>query len=235
MGSAVGAGVVWKLVEKKALLESRAVNLQPEPHLGEGPEVGVSSFVNVADLLREVKLTTKIQKTQFLPSGRYPIIDQSENFIAGYWNDEADVFRVTEPLVLFGDHTRRFKYVDFDFVLGADGVKVLQFDERVLPRYAYFALSALRLRDLGYSRHYKELLAHEIPLPPLEEQRRIVAEIEGYQNGIARLESEIAANRERIQTTIDAVWNGDSESANGAPPSQPGATPQVKGRKQNEG
>jgi hypothetical protein len=49
------------------------------------------------------------------------------------------------------------------------------------------------------------------------------------------LESEIAANRERIQTTIDAVWNGDSESANGAPPSQPGATPQVKGRKQNEG
>ena len=76
---------------------------------------------------------------------------------------------------------------------------------------------------------------YEIPLPPLEEQRRIVAEIEGYQNEIARLESEIAANRERIQTTIDAVWNGDSESANGAPPSQPGATPQVKGRKQNEG
>ena len=32
-----------------------------------------------------------------------------------------------------------------------------------------------------------------------------------------------------------AAWNGDSESANGAPPSQPGATPQVKGRKHNEG
>ena len=32
-----------------------------------------------------------------------------------------------------------------------------------------------------------------------------------------------------------AVVDGDSESANGAPPSQPGATPQVKGRKQNEG
>lgn len=47
-----------------------------------------------------------------------------------------------------------------------------------------------------------------IPLPPLEEQRRIVAEIEGYQNEIARLESEIAANREHIQTTIDAVWSG---------------------------
>jgi len=62
-----------------------------------------------------------------------------------------------------------------------------------------------------------------------------VAEIEGYQKEIARLESEIAANRERIQATIDAVWNGDSESANGAPPSQPGATPQVTERKRPKG
>jgi type I restriction enzyme M protein len=75
----------------------------------------------------------------------------------------------------------------------------------------------------------------EIPLPPLEEQWRIVTEIEGYQNEIARLESEIAANRERIQATIDAVWSGDSGSANGASPSQPGATPQVTHRKPTKG
>jgi type I restriction enzyme M protein len=196
--------VAWKAVEKKTLLEDRTANLVVEPHLGEGPEVGVSSFVNVADLLREVKLTNKIQKTQFLPSGRFPIVDQSENFIAGYWNDEADVFRVTEPLVLFGDHTRRFKYVDFDFVLGADGVKVLRFDERVLPRYAYFALSALKLRDLGYSRHYKELLGHEIPLPPLEEQRRIVAEIEGYQKVLDGARQILAGWQPRVE--VDAEW-----------------------------
>jgi type I restriction enzyme M protein len=197
------ASVAWKLVEKTTLLQNRSVSLQAEPFLGEGPVVGVTSFVNVADLLREVKLTNKIQKTQFLPTGRYPIIDQSENFIAGYWNDEADVFRVTEPLVLFGDHTRRFKYVNFDFVLGADGVKVLQFDERVLPRYAYFALSALKLRDLGYSRHYKELLAHEVPLPPLEEQRRIVAEIESYQKIINGARQILAEYRAEIPTADD--------------------------------
>ncbi len=75
----------------------------------------------------------------------------------------------------------------------------------------------------------------EIPLPPLEEQRRIVTEIEGYQNEIARLESEIAANRERIQATIDAVWSGDSGSANRASSSQSGATPQVTHRKPTKG
>ena len=109
---------------------------------------------------------------------------------------------------------------------------------RLDPKFLLFVLkgrSAEILRDgiktgvTVQSFHNGFFKTYEIPLPPLEEQRRIVAEIEGYQ------ESEIAANRERIQTTIDAVWNGDSESANGAPPSQPGATPQVKGRKQNEG
>jgi len=79
------------------------------------------------------------------------------------------------------------------------------------------------------------LAGYEIPLPPLEGQRPIVLETEGCQNEISRLQSEIAANREQIRMTIDAAWNGDSGSANGAPPSQPGATPQVKGQKQNEG
>lgn len=38
-----------------------------------------------------------------------------------------------------------------------------------------------------------------------------------------------------LALNLCAAWTGDSDSANGAPPSQPGATPQVKGRKQNEG
>lgn len=81
----------------------------------------------------------------------------------------------------------------------------------------------------------KSLRQFEIPLPPLEEQRRIVAEIEGYQQEIARFESEIAANRDHIQQTINAVWTGGSESANGAPSSQPGATPQDSDHKSRKG
>ncbi len=113
-------------------------------------------------------------------------------------------------------------------------------DERIDKRFLFYLLQASDLSSTisGSAQPQitrQSLSPYEIPLPPLEEQRRIVAEIEGYQKEIARLESEIAANRERIQTTIDAVWNGDSESANGATPSQPGATPQVKGRKPKEG
>jgi type I restriction enzyme S subunit len=49
----------------------------------------------------------------------------------------------------------------------------------------------------------------EIPLPPLEEQERIVAEIQGYQNEIARLEHQIIEKQNEIQTAIDKVWGTD--------------------------
>ena len=75
----------------------------------------------------------------------------------------------------------------------------------------------------------------QIPLPPLEVQTEIVAEIEGYQKEIERLEAEIANQEENIQRSIARVWGEDSESANGAPPSQPGATPPVSNPKHHEG
>ena len=55
----------------------------------------------------------------------------------------------------------------------------------------------------------KQISAIEIPLPPLEVQKEIVAEIEGYQNEIKRLQDEIENNRAKIQKTIERVWTGD--------------------------
>jgi len=45
----------------------------------------------------------------------------------------------------------------------------------------------------------------QIPLPPLEVQKEIVAEIEGYQNEIKRLQDEIEKNRAKIKKTIERV------------------------------
>jgi type I restriction enzyme M protein len=57
-----------------------------------------------------------------------------------------------------------------------------------------------------------------IPLPPIEEQRRIVKEIDRYQSEIVGLESEIAEKRSRMEATIDAVWRGNSRDGNGSKP-----------------
>ena len=67
----------------------------------------------------------KIFKSDFLKEGEYPIIDQGDNFIAGYTNDKNKVLYEDRPVIVFGDHTRILKYIDFAFALGADGIKVL--------------------------------------------------------------------------------------------------------------
>jgi len=48
----------------------------------------------------------------------------------------------------------------------------------------------------------------EIPLPPLDEQQRIVAALESCELDIERAEETIEENRTRIQSTIEGVWNG---------------------------
>ena len=78
------------------------------------------------DCIEKVFYTKKIQKKDFLKKGKFPIISQEENYINGYWDNEIDVFRIkNQPIVIFGDHTRVIKYIDFDFILGADGVKMV--------------------------------------------------------------------------------------------------------------
>lgn len=51
----------------------------------------------------------------------------------------------------------------------------------------------------------------EIPLPPLEVQRGIMAEIEGYHEEIRDLESEISRRRHLIDEAIAKVWKWDEK------------------------
>ena len=89
------------------------------------------------DCIEPVTYSQKIQRKDFLDDGAYPVISQEEEFINGYWDREADLFKVKTPLIVFGDHTKVLKYVDFDFVLGADGVKILQPREFLLPKFFF--------------------------------------------------------------------------------------------------
>src|SRR5690606_3999128 len=79
----------------------------------------------------------QIQAKDYLESGSFPVIDQGKNFIAGYCEDESRLLRSDRPIIVFGDHTKNIKLVEFDFIIGADGVKVLCPYRAVLPKYLY--------------------------------------------------------------------------------------------------
>lgn len=119
----------------------------------------------------------KVQNSDYLPAGAYPVVDQGQHLVGGYTNDATKLIAGKGPWIVFGDHTRAVKFVDFPFCLGADGVKVLRpRSEKLLDsKYLFHFLSANEVPSAGYSRHFKFLKRLTIPLPTLDEQRRIAA------------------------------------------------------------
>lgn len=115
----------------------------------------------------------KTPQSEFLTAGLFPIVDQGKRLIAGYSDDPGRLCQASLPVIVFGDHTRCFKYVDFPFCVGADGVRVLRPREGIDSKYLYWYFSQLHLPAAGYDRHYKYLKRAAVTLPPLAEQRRI--------------------------------------------------------------
>lgn len=124
----------------------------------------------------------QIAASDFKTTGKYPVVSQSKEYIIGYNDDASKLYRHENPVVIFGDHTTEVKYVDFDFIVGADGVKIFEPIETVIV--GKFLKHILEFYSIGlekvggYSRHYKFIKDKAFPIPPLSEQKRIVAKIE---------------------------------------------------------
>jgi type I restriction enzyme, S subunit len=111
-----------------------------------------------------------VQTKDYRREGSYPIVDQSQNRIAGWTNSREFLIEAPLPLIVFGDHTRIFKFIDFPFVRGADGTQVLKPRSGIDPRFFFYALRAVNLQSRGYNRHFTMLKSAMVPLPPFEEQ-----------------------------------------------------------------
>lgn len=165
------------------------------------------------DCLEKVVYTNKIQRKDFLKSGEFPVISQEAEYINGYWNDKADVFRTNGPVVIFGDHTQVLKYVDFDFVLGADGVKILKTKNFLDPKFFYYYLQSVNLKSLGYARHYRLLKEFEISFPTLIEQKVIVKKLDALSGETKKLEAifrrKIADLDELKKSVLKQAFSGE--------------------------
>jgi len=149
----------------------------------------------------------QIPSAEIKPEGRFPVVDQGQAFISGYCDEAARVIRNDLPLVVFGDHTRCFKYVDFPFILGADGTKVLKpkadlFD----PKFFYFALRGLDIPNRGYNRHFTVLKERSLPRPPLAEQQKIAGALGLVQRAIVQQERLIALTTELIKVLLHQLF-----------------------------
>ena len=148
----------------------------------------------------------QVKAREYLSSGKYPVVDQGQGLVAGWTDSEAAVIRDGLPYVVFGDHTRLIKYVDFPFALGADGTKLIKPKDDINPLYFYFHLLRLDIPSRGYSRHYGLLKEKAISLPPFPEQKKIAAVLLRLQRAIETQEKIMQSLSDLKKSTMQHLF-----------------------------
>ena len=169
---------------------------------------------SVNDLIKQkivytVSASIKLKRNDYLTEGATPIISQEEEFISGYTN-VTDKNITEREYVCFGDHSEHIKYVDFAFVQGADGLKIMYCNQDALSaKYFYYAVSNFYKKHCNYERHFKYLQELQIPLPPLAVQSEIVRILDKFTLYKSELAAELAARLQQYEYYRDQLLTFD--------------------------
>ena len=158
--------------------------------------------------IENVKNTRKIPTSKFKSTGDFPIVSQEQGLVNGYWDNQEDVIKVNKPIVVFGDHTKSIKYVDFSFVKGADGTKVLLPKSFINSKFFYYQLMSIKLPELGYARHYKHLKRTSFCIPDYESQKLIVSKLDQAFQAIDQAIANTEKNIENLDELERSHLNG---------------------------
>ena len=121
---------------------------------------------SVGNLLDKVTKAEKIENNSIEFIGKIPVIDQSQKYIAGFTNNENGLIQPQNGHVIFGDHTRVVKYINFDYARGADGTQVLiSNNENISNVLLYHMIEDFDLSNYGYARHFKFLKEKLVIVP----------------------------------------------------------------------
>ena len=134
----------------------------------------------------------QIKTSEYKNSGKYPIIDQGKEKIIGYTDNEKKVFSCPKNgIIIFGDHTREVKFVNENFVIGADGTQIISTkNSSDITKFFFYQIKIKNIPNTGYNRHFKFLLEHEFFQPETEEQKAISNILSEMDSEIQHLETQ---------------------------------------------
>lgn len=148
----------------------------------------------------------QIQTKEYQEQGKYPVVDQGKQKIIAYSDCQDRVIKTT-GVILFGDHTRELKYIDFDFIIGADGVQLLE-GIRDNNKYLYYFLCNQYIPNTGYNRHFKFIKNMVFSIPPLAEQEKIAEILSEADNEITLLEQKLESLKSQKKGLMQILLSG---------------------------
>lgn len=166
------------------------------------------SFITFDNMFKvDNKKSAQVKSSDYLETGAVPVVDQGKQLIVGYCNNEE---RYTDvPVIIFGDHTRCLKWVDFEFCPGADGTQILNTKGNVNKKYGYYSLCFTDIPNLGYSRHMRELKEKDFRVPlNIEEQQKIAAVLSSADQEISALQQKLDALKQEKKALMQQLLTG---------------------------
>lgn len=125
-----------------------------------------------------------VESTDYNDAYKTPVLTAGKSFVIGHTKETAGVFNKV-PVIIFDDFTTDSKYVDFPFKVKSSAMKILHVKHGVNIKYIYYFMSITRLVGKTHKRYWiSEYSKLDIPLPPYNEQCRIVDAIEHINNRI---------------------------------------------------
>ncbi len=164
--------------------------------------------IPLTEILKSVTPPSKIHQDSYLNSGKFPIVDQSKDLIAGWTNDESSVLKINRPLIIFGDHTCALKIMHMPFAQGADGIKILSAKNGYDPTYIYYAIKANPVIPEGYKRHFSALMLKSILCPSLEEQKKYAVYFKSLDEEISLLKQQLENYKKQKQGLMQKLLTG---------------------------
>lgn len=166
------------------------------------------SFLTFDDAFKVVnKKSAQVKSSDYLATGSVPVVDQGKQLIAGYCDNDERYTNV--PVIVFGDHTRCLKWVDFEFCPGADGTQVLDTEGDLNKKFGYYSLCFTDIPNLGYSRHMRELKEKDFRVPKnVEEQQKIAVVLSTVDQEITVLQQKLDALKQEKKALMQQLLTG---------------------------
>ena len=166
----------------------------------------------VGSCISKIARTKQVMTADMLETGTIPVVDQSRSFVAGYTNDTETIVDLGVPVIVFGDHTRVLKYIQFPFAKGADGTQLIVSNNERMPQSLFYcSLVNVDLSNHHYARHFKYLKAEEILFPTMEIACRFDGMVAPLFKQIQLLRDKCTLAAEARDRLLPKLMNGEIE------------------------
>lgn len=128
-------------------------------------------IIKVKDLVKRLPFGTLYKAENVSDTGKVIVIDQSRKDYLGFHNNEpSHIASMEKPIILFGDHTCKMKFMVTPFSLSENVIPLVSRRGELSMTFLYFLINSL-VSTKEYKRHWGELTSKKVLLPTKDLQK----------------------------------------------------------------